>query len=85
MLYIKEVYNSMFNVSRVIIKISLTIVCLIFTIGLGILFFAEQLFADYTTGHYWFEQFMFLGKEMLGATIVPVMFFELFAKILIQK
>ena len=32
---------------------------------------------DYDTGLYWFGQCMALGKELLGATAVPVFLFEI--------
>lgn len=85
MTYIKTVFNSMSMLSRVIIVAGFGLFVLVIAISMFILLFAETFFSDYTTAYYWYEQCILLCKEILGATVVPVMLFELFVKFLSLK
>ena len=46
--------------------------------GFIVLFVYARIFRDYSTGFYWYSQLGLLAKEILGATIVPALLFELF-------
>ncbi len=78
MSYIKTVYTSMSMLSRIIIAIGYMLLVLVIAISMFILVFAERFFADFTTAFYWYEQCILLGREILGATVVPAMLFEVF-------
>lgn len=85
MTYIKTVYKAMSTVSRIIMAIGFGLLVLVIAVSMFILLFAERFFADYTTAYYWYEQCILLGREVLGATVVPVMLFELIMKIVFKK
>ncbi len=85
MTYIKTIYGAMSTVSRIIIITGYLLLITVIAASVLILLFAESLFADYTTAYYWYEQCILSGKEILGATVVPVMLFEIFMKIVFKK
>lgn len=85
MTYIKTVYNAMSIPSRVIAVVGFGLLFLVIFASMLILLLAETFFPDYTTAHYWYEQCIVLGKEVLGATLVPVMLFEVFMKIVFER
>ncbi|MBQ2759679.1 MAG: hypothetical protein IJE93_07890 [Clostridia bacterium] len=80
MTYIKTVYKAMSIPSRIIIVTGIGLVLLVIAASILILLLAETFFADFTTAYYWYEQCILLGKEILGATLVPVMLFEIIMK-----
>lgn len=84
MTYIKTIYGAMSTVSRIIMAIGFGLLVLVIAVSMFILLFAERFFADYTTAYYWYEQCILSGKEILGATVVPVMLFEIFMKIVFR-
>lgn len=85
MTYIKTIYGAMSTVSRVIIKAGYALLVLVIAVSMFIIVFAESFFADYTTAFYWYEQCVLLGREVLGATVVPAMLFEIIMKIIFKK
>lgn len=85
MTYIKTIYGAMSTVSRIIIITGYLLLITVIAASMLILLFAESLFADYTTAYYWYEQCILLGREVLGATVVPVMLFELIMKSAFKK
>ena len=85
MTYIKTVYNAMSIPSRIIAVAGFGLVVLVIVISMLVLLFSETFFPDYTTAYYWYGQCILLGKEILGATLVPVMLFEIFMKIVFAR
>ena len=85
MTYIKTVYNAMSIPSRIIAVAGFGLLVLVIAVSMLILLFAEVFFPDYTTAYYWYGQCIVLGKEILGATLVPVMLFEVFMKIVFAR
>ena len=85
MTYIKTVYNAMSIPSRIIAVAGFGLLVLVIAVSMLILLLAETFFPDYTTAYYWYEQCILLGKEILGATLVPVMLFEVFMKIVFTR
>lgn len=85
MTYIKTVYNAMSIPSRIIVVTGFGLLVLVIAVSMLILLLAETFFPDYTTAYYWYEQCIVLGKEILGATLVPVMLFEVFMKIVFVR
>ena len=85
MTYIKTVYKAMSIPSRIIIAAGLGLLISVIAASLLILLLAETFFADFTTAYYWYGQCILLGKEILGATLVPVMLFEIIMKIVFAR
>lgn len=75
----KSINENMFsNLSIKIIIGVLFIVLTLYLLGLVSISAAENLFPDFDTAYYWFEQFTTAGKEALGS-VVAVFIFEFFS------
>ncbi len=79
MIKIRNLIQCLKNMERLSIKIvqaAFWTVFLIYIAGMVCIFFPEY-FGDFSTALYWAEQLGVLGKELLGATVVPVLMFEI--------
>lgn len=75
--HIKECYDRMERVSKIIIKCGVAAFLLCAFAAVFVLLFGSRLFFDYDTASYWFEELIALGREILGATVVPALIFEI--------
>ena len=68
--------KNMEPVSKKTVLLALWLVLLTYAAGIAVLCLSRA-FADLSTALYWAEQLGLMGRELLGATIVPVLIFEI--------
>lgn len=77
----KNIFTDLFAllepVSKRILVCGSIVTSLAYLDVLIILFLKDYIFPDLQTAIFWGEQFLTLGKELLGAFYVPVLLFEL--------
>ncbi len=64
------------SVSKTVILIGTSLSLCAFTICMVLLLFNSKIFSDFSTGLYWAEEFFLLGKEFIGASVIPALLFE---------
>ena len=68
--------KKMEGLSKIIVRTAFWTVFLVYLAGILCLLSPEY-FGDFSTALYWAEQLGVLGRELLGATVVPVLIFEI--------
>lgn len=74
---ISEVESFLDSVSKVILITGSISVCLCCASSLLIMLFNGSVFPDYDTAFYWSRECALLAKELLDATFIPVLIYEL--------
>ena len=80
MKYVAEFFKclrQMERVSKALIAVGAGLTALTYLIAGITLFVYAGKYNDYSTGLCWFEDLTYLAKELLGASVVPVLLFEI--------
>ena len=81
---IYESLTKMESISKKIIWFGCLCSCLVYVISI-IYLLIKPLYFDLTTTLYWAEQLWLLAKEILGATVVPALLFEIILCLTVRK
>ena len=69
--------RNMEKVSKRIVMFGVISAVITYVCGFGLLLLNERYLSDYTTGLYWFREMRTCSKEILDATVVPALIFEI--------
>lgn len=72
-----DCFRNMETVSKRIILFGVISAAVTYVCGFCLLLLNERYLSDYTTGLYWFRELCMCSKEIVEATVVPVLIFEI--------